>query len=102
MLPEIDKDQVGGTVTETKSSDSYIERVVTSLKSDVYGLNDEVVDVGQSEVYAPHKMVSDAAESGTERSLSLIEPAQGTRKMTYRNSAFGSSILNRRKLKKAA
>lgn len=102
MLPEIDKDQLTGTVTETTSSNSYIEGVVTTLKGEVYGLSGEVVDVGQAEVYTPHKMGSDPSESNTENSITLIKSDQGTNKLTHRHSAFGSRIVQHRQYKKAA
>ena len=102
MLPEIDKDQLPGTVTETTSSDSYIEGAVTTLRGEVYGLSGQVVDAQQAEVYGPHKMSPDTAEPNTERSPSLSKSDQGTQKLTHRHSAFGSRIVQRRKLQKAA
>lgn len=102
MLPEIDKDQLTGTVTETTSSDGYIEGTITTLKSEVYGLSGQVVDVGQAEVYVPHRMGLDPAESNNENSLSLRKPDQATKKLTHSHSAFGSRIVQLRKNKKAA
>jgi hypothetical protein len=102
MLPEIDKDQLTGAVTETTSSDSYIEGAVTTLKGEVYGLSGQVVDVRQAEVYTPHKMGSDPTELNTEKSLLRREHDQGIRKLTHRHSALGSRIVQRRQLKKSA
>lgn len=102
MLPEVNKDQLTGTVTETTSSDSYIEGTVTTLRGEVYGLSGQVVDVGQAEVYPPHKMSSDPVESNTENSLSLIKSDRSTKKITHRHSAFGLRIVQLRQNKKAA
>lgn len=102
MLPEVDKDQLAGTVSETTSSDSYIERAAATLKGEVYGLNGQVVDIGQAEIFKPHKMGLDQVKSDAESSVSLIKPGRGMQKLTHKHSAFGSRIVQRRQLKKAA
>ena len=102
MLPEIGKDQLTGPVTETTSSDSYIEGAVTTLRGEVYGLSGEVVDARQAEVYAPHKIGPDAGEPNTGNSLPPIKFDQGAKKLTHSHSAFGSRIVQLRQHKKAA
>jgi len=102
VLPEIDKDQLTGTATKTTSSDSYIEGAVTTLRGEVYGLSGDVIDVGQAEVYIPHKMGSDPAELNTENSLSPRKPDRDVKTLTSNHSAFGSRIVQLRQHKKAA
>ncbi len=102
MLPEIDNDQLGGAVTETKSTNGYIEGVVTTLKSEVYGLNGQVIDTEQAEVYGPHRTGADPEKSNDDNSQFSIDSSQDTRKITHQHSAFGSRLVQLRKLKRAA
>jgi len=86
--------QIGGSVSETSSSDNSIEHEIAQLRSEIHGVDTNIVD---TQIFSPQPVISN---SFTDRSETNDNYSFDKINIGDKDSGFGLQILNRRTARK--
>ncbi len=97
-MPEKDNKELFGEASQIHSSDAFIESQLKALKSDNYGLNNQIIEVSDEDLLNP--LVVGASETNMEKDDSSGEKMIVLSKITYNHSVFGARLQELRRIKK--
>lgn len=97
-MPEKDNKELFGETSQIHSSDAFIESQLKALKSDNYGLNNQIIEVSGEDLLNP--LAVGALETNMENNDSIGGKTIVLTKLTYNHSAFGAKLQESRKIKK--
>ena len=97
-MPEKDNKELFGEVSQIQSSDSFIEGQLKALKSDNYGLNNQIIEVSGDDLLNP--LAFGSSETDVEVDESSRDKILDLSKLTCNHSAFGAKVQELRKIKK--